>query len=156
MEGLTFQLNEVLKYSTPEGDFGETATIEFSPPTYSVIEESLALRQLFARALASITRNNVEKVAAAHGGEPEEGENEELDAQTIMALVMTSDVRAMDFIDVFQKLALKTGSLAKGVKVKKLHFSKISIDDNLRMACEYIAFFVIPSLSLEEGEKDKP
>ncbi len=66
---------------------------------------------------------------------------------------MASDGSFNNIFDCFKKLSQKCGKLSEKTFLKETHFKNISYEDSIRMVCEYIANFIIPSLILETSKE---
>jgi hypothetical protein len=139
-ENMIFELSGKIKYSK-DGDFLETATLEFPAPTMDTFEECSDLSQLVMNAMMD---------AAKHAPQQEEKEpdvNMKISADEIKAVFFSArDVKFTDIAKCFEKLALKIGTVDGQEKITGKIIKSLGPEDYTRLICEYVANFIVPSL----------
>ncbi|MCP4552344.1 MAG: hypothetical protein GY834_09950 [Bacteroidetes bacterium] len=146
MDTFHFQLESVLQYSE-DGEYSNTGEIEFLPPSINCFKDATKLTQYVTKALLSSSKFK------DLGESSEDIEEQEIDAQAVKFILMASDGSFNNIFDCFKKLSQKCGKLSEKTFLKETHFKKISYEDSIRMVCEYIANFIIPSLILETSKE---
>jgi hypothetical protein len=141
MDNLLFQLKEPLDYSV-KGDWEKTATIELGPPSYKCFDQATQLSQFVMAAVLASTR--FEHLAKEK--ETDKDKDDLLNADAVKFILMSAEDKFEDIHACFRKLACKVGTVAEDVPLIDSHFSKMSYDDNIRIVCEYVANFILPSL----------
>ncbi|MCK5019193.1 MAG: hypothetical protein KAS32_19190 [Candidatus Peribacteraceae bacterium] len=139
-----FNLSEVVEYSR-DGEFHQTASLEFSAPTMAEFELAAELSQLVMQATLDARKFAPDK--------DEEADDQDLTPDAVKMLLLASQsVKFTDIADVFKKLAVRIGTVDGKTPLASGVLSKISIDDFTGMICGYIANFTFPSLFSGEGE----
>jgi len=144
-ETMVFQLSENLSYAKG-ADWVETATLEFTSPTPNEFEEACDLSQLVTGAIMEASKFAPEKQ------EETAKEDVEIDKNAIKALLLSAQsIKFKDVVKRFESLALKIGTTDGTTKLTPDILKKLTVDDRMDLACEYIANFTLPSLNLGEG-----
>jgi hypothetical protein len=150
-ENFLFQLSKELEYSK-SGEFVKTATIEFTPPNMSVLNETNAFSQLLMGSLMSAGKLAPDWIVNKSGEEKEAKEIKAPSGDEIRMMIFASqDIEVNLLCLAFKKIACKCGKLDEQTKIKNSHFDKMKMDDFLDMMCGYAANFTFPSL-LKDGE----
>jgi len=152
MENYLFQLDTPIEYSK-DGEFVQTATIELLPPSADSIVESMKLSQFVMQAFTEARKNTSEDDLSEEdmAAIKEKADNKDtlniLEASQVQTILFSSKIDLSKVFALFKKLMMKVGKLDKDFKpIKEAHFRKFTYDDTVRMMCEYIANFIIPSL----------
>jgi hypothetical protein len=146
-----FNLKDKLKYSKAGSPDNETASLEFRCPGMNEYEYISNLSQLVMNAIGEVQRANKEDIG--NSVDPSQDEKKMPNGTEIKAILFSAkETKFHDISKEFKKLAIKTCTLDGTVKLTDLLLSRLSVDCFTRMVCEYIAFFIVPSLLSEEGE----
>ena len=144
---MIFNLSQELEYSS-KGDFKTTLTLEFRPPGPQEFRPANKLAQLVMNAVLDAGKN------APKDQEVDQEQKNPTGDEMKLILMSSSNVDFNDIFDAFKSIALATGTFDGKESITEVIFSKISIEDCRQAACEYIAFFVFPSL-FSEGDLQK-
>lgn len=142
-EKMFFNLTGPLQYSK-RGDFTNTVSLEFSPPSMETYDEVSDLAQYVMAAMM-----DARQFAGDHRQPENSADSTEvvLDAKSIKIMLFNArSVKFKHIADTFQNLAIKTGTTDGEIKLTQTLIKKLSPDDYTRLICEYIANFIIPSL----------
>jgi hypothetical protein len=142
-----FQLSKKLEYSE-DGDFQKTATITMLPPTMATAKEASALGQYVMRAVGDARGTVKEDIDPSEAAEAKQKlEDEGMDAAAVRIILFSAkSVQFGDIMDEFKKLAVKVCKVSDKTFIAPLHMEKMEYQDFVKMTCEYIAFFITPSL----------
>lgn len=139
---LLYQLSETIEYSKG-GDFYKTATLELSPPSMKVFDQSTRLSQLVMRAMMDVK----EIADRFKGSESESSGNDQIDGASIkMILLSSKTVSFSEIAEVCKDLFTKVGTYDGTEPLKPAVYEKLKIDDFIMLICDYIANFTFPSL----------
>ena len=141
---MIFNLSKEREYSS-KGDFKKTFTLEFRPPGPQEFRPANKLAQLVMNAAMDVGKN------APKDQQSEEDQKNPTGDEMKIILMSSSKIDFNDIFDAFKTVALATGTFDGEEPLAEVVFSKLSIEDCRRVACEYIAFFVFPSL-FSEGD----
>jgi hypothetical protein len=154
-ESYVYDLTKKLEYSK-DGDFVETGSIIFDPPSMLVFDEASDFEQIIMGAMISASK--------ASGKQPDEEDEDQIKSLSQMEIPSASeikvilnvsqDIKIRDIAKVFRKLAKKTGKLDNNIKLKDSHFDKMTRDDFMNMLCGYASFFTFPSLLGGEQQEE--
>jgi hypothetical protein len=140
-ENYIYQLKNILKYSKGS-DFGDCASIEFTPPDMSILDETGMLEQLVMGAIVSATKG-----AERSGTAPVKEEDKIPGPEEIRMLLMSAqDIKIKDISDIFKVIAIKTGKVDEKIFLTNTLINKLDINDYKEMLFGYIGFFIFPSL----------
>jgi hypothetical protein len=143
------KLSKKITYST-DGDFKETAELEFKCPTMASFDEASDLSQAVMNALMDAGKN-------APKVDPKEGESGDMDAEAVKIVLMTAErIKFKDVAKLFRKLALKVGTYDGKETLSESVFEKLEIDDFTKCLCEYVANFIFPSLLSGQTGQSEP
>lgn len=149
-EKVEFMLDKVLKYSA-KGDFNETGSITMYPPSMDCFEEASDLSQVVMTAFM-----DARKYATEDAVQEQKKKEEDIDADAIkMILFSSTQVKFTHVSKRFNELANKVCEIETGVFLNQDIVSKMDIKDYVRLVCEYISNFILPSLlSAGEGSEE--
>lgn len=139
-----FNLSKKLKYSK-DGDFQETASIEFTPPNMDTFDETTEFEQILMGAMMSASNASNEKPK-----KDKDAEDEAMKIPTMseirMLIFVSQGVKVKAIAEVFKKIALSSAKLDEKQKMLDTHFNAMEKTDFIDMMCGYASFFTFPSL----------
>jgi hypothetical protein len=156
-DNFVFNLTELLKY-TPKGkgDFEETGTIEFEPPSMKVFDESTDFEQIILKSMMTASKlQKSEKKEDEEDETPTSLADMKVPSLAEMRIVLhAGDVSIREIAKKFKFLAVKTGYLDEKTRLKNSHFDKMEKKDFMDMMCGYACFFTFPSLLRGEEQNE--
>ena len=146
-DNFIYQLSKTFQYSK-EGNFAETASIEFTPPNMECLDESTDFEQLVIGAIVSAGRfANGNQEQPPQKDDKDSKEEEGMSPEVVEKLLyLSQDIKFKDVAKSFRVLAVKTATFDGTTKLINDHFGKFSKEDFISMLCGYAAFFVCPLL----------
>lgn len=146
-ETFIFNLSNKIIYTKDGNPECESCSLEFPQPSMDNYELITDLSQLVMNAMIDASR-----FAPKSDNAPQVEENKEPTAGEIKAILFSAkDTRFITIWNKFKELAFKTGTVDGSTAITDLILNKITRDDATKLTCEYIAFFIAPSLFSNEG-----
>ena len=143
-ETYLFNLNDVMQYSK-DGDFHETATLEFRPPLMNEYQDTMELAQLVMGAMIE-----ARKYADDSGSENQMAEDSpalNIKPEELQVILLASqEISFIDIVNKFKSLAIKTGTFDGKIKLTEDKLNTLAPKEYTQMVCGYIANFTLPSL----------
>lgn len=140
---LIVQLNEGVEYSC-NGELDTAYEVVFTAPDYKCQAHSLKIRGAFIAGLMAMQN---ERGEIDTGPEHSEDNLEQIPA--FMVEMMLAD-KLPEVLQAFEKIALNVGKIRGNdgdVKLQKSHYQdRMSEEDRLKCAYEYIGFFIAKSI----------
>lgn len=137
---------EVLEYSK-SGEILTTETVEFRTPGMDEFKEASTLSQLVMGAMMDAAKHS------PNGPEDKDKKEPEIDAGAIKIIFFTSqEITFVGIAAQFNLLAVKVGTTDGDTNLTPTLIKRLKLDTYIRMVCEYIANFILPSLLSETRE----
>lgn len=140
-----FNLSKNLKYSK-DGNFQETASIEFTPPNMDTFDETTEFEQLLMGAMMSASNASNEKPKSKKDEDEDEAMKIPTMSEIRMLIFVSQGVKVKAIAEVFKKIALSSAKLDEKQKMLNSHFNAMEKTDFIDMMCGYASFFTFPSL----------
>lgn len=135
----TFELSTPISYAR-DGGFSESSTLTLKAPSNKQAREGARLKQSFWRALSDRQTKNTEP------SESKDESNDEIDGETIMAIIMSSNEDINKFQDDFKSLLLNgVCFIDSSIKLTVPLYDSMSDADTERLMGEYLANFLLAS-----------
>lgn len=141
-----FNLSNTVEYSK-DGEFHQTATLEFRAPSMDEFDLASDLSQLVMRATL-----DARKLALDEQDEQVVKDEEATPDAVKIILLASKDVKFSEVASIFKKLAFRICTVDGKTLLVESVLKQISLEDFTEVVCGYIANFTFPSLFSGEGD----
>lgn len=152
-ENFIFKLSQELTYTKDGNPDCKTCTLEFSNPGMDVYDQITDLSQMVMNATMEASKNAPkEAIEKAKEEASQENKADKIpDASEMKAILFSAkETKFSNIAKNFKVLCLATCTLDGSAKLTEPLISRMEPKDWTKLVCEYIAFFIAPSLFSEE------
>lgn len=157
-DSFIFQLSEKIRYSGDGNPDCETATLEFRQPTMREFDELTGLKQVVTSCIKDVSmgeKKNSESEEIEDKGNDEESDNP-TGSDLEMVFFSSKNIPFTSISKKFRALSKKTGTFDGKIPITdNTYNTRIKLEDYIRLVCEYVSFFITPSIFSSEGESEQ-
>lgn len=151
-DSFIFYLSEEIRYSKGGNPDCKTATLEFRPPTMHEFDELIGLKQVVTSCIKDVSMGEREGIENKDIENAEESDNP-TGADLEMVFFSSKNIPFTSISKKFRALSKKTGTFDGEISITdNIYNTRIKLKDYIRLVCEYVSFFITPSIFSSEGE----